>query len=88
MLEKWKQNLEDKTPWWGLGGWFLLNIGKGEKKEWSLASNTRGVTANTAGLCPSSPDSDFFYGPPTIIMAFQEGGIVLKLQCKFIVKIW
>ena len=42
---------------------------------WSLASNTGGVTANMAHLCPSSPDSDFFGGVFSL-QEIGEGGAV------------
>lgn len=36
-------------------------MGKGLGTGWSSASDTGGVTANKAGPCPSSPDSDFIF---------------------------
>lgn len=36
-------------------------MGKGLGTGWSSASDTGGVTANKAGPCPSSPDSNFIF---------------------------
>ena len=45
---------------WGLGGKFLLNVGKGEMVEWPLVSDAGRVTSHMAYPFPSSPYSNLF----------------------------
>lgn len=59
--------LGHEMPGWGLGGKISLNVAEGQGVGWSSAIDTvGGVTTNKA--CPylSSPESDFFFGPPAL----------------------
>ena len=68
-------------PRWGLGGRFLLNIGKG-RTGWSLASDADGVAVAAACLCLL-----FLFWSSQNSYGILGGRVVLQLQCRFIIKI-